>query len=348
MNCVFRIQAGGFPRYHPVSDMNKTLKDIGEFRLIDALAELDVVSGIGDDCAVWTPPPGHDIVMTTDALIERVHFNFDWYAFEDIGWKSAAVNLSDLAAMGAEPVALLYSLAFPKRTLVDGVIAIYRGVEECLDSLNLDIRITGGNVAESPEGMMISVTAVGCVPTGGAALRSGAKPGDDIWVTGTLGDSALGLFLLMNRFKEEDWPGWQALVDRHRRPTPSVAFGMAARNIVSAMIDVSDGLSGDIGHLCIESGVGAFIDESLLPVSEEARNVAERILRPVEQWALNGGEDYELLMTAHPDRANDLRRAAESTGTRLTRIGSITTGEMQIRKLDGAIEELESRAFTHF
>ncbi len=107
-------------------------------------------------------------------------------------------------------------------------------------------------------------------------------------------------------------------------------------------------MSGDIGHLCIESGVGAFIDESLLPVSEEAKNVAERILRPVEQWALTGGEDYELLMTAHPDRANDLRRAAESTGTRLTRIGSTTTGEMQIRRLDGAIEELECLSYRHF
>lgn len=328
--------------------MKKTLKDVGEFRLIDAIAELDVVSGIGDDCAVWTPPPGHDIVMTTDALVERVHFHHEWCVYEDIGWKSAAVNLSDLAAMGAEPVALLYGLALPARTLVNAVLAIYDGVALCLDSLNLDIRITGGNVAESPERMMISVTAVGIVPTGGAALRSGAKPGDDIWVTGTLGDSALGLFLLMNRFKKEDWPGWLALVDRHLTPTPRIDFGKAARDIVSAMIDVSDGLSGDIGHLCIESGVGAFIDESLLPVSEEAKNVAERILRPVEQWALTGGEDYELLMTAHPDRANDLRRAAESTGTRLTRIGSTTTGEMQIRRLDGAIEELECLSYRHF
>ncbi len=128
------------PRYHPLSDMKKTLKDVGEFRLIDAIAELDVVSGIGDDCAVWTPPPGHDIVMTTDALVERVHFHHEWCVYEDIGWKSAAVNLSDLAAMGAEPVALLYGLALPARTLVNAVLAIYDGVALCLDSLNLDIR----------------------------------------------------------------------------------------------------------------------------------------------------------------------------------------------------------------
>lgn len=328
--------------------MSRTIEEIGEFGLIDALAELDVVSGVGDDCAVWTPPPGHDIVMTTDALIERVHFDFDWYAFEDIGWKSAAVNLSDLAAMGAEPVALLYSLALPKRTLVDGVIAIYRGVEECLKSLNLDIRITGGNITESPRNVMISVTAMGSVPTGQAVLRSGAKPGDDIWVTGTLGDSAVGLYLLMNRVKKKDWPGWQALVDRHRWPTPGVAFGLAARNVVSAMIDVSDGLSGDLGHICRESGVGASIDESLLPVSEAVREASERTILSTKEWSLNGGEDYGLLMTAHPDRANDLRRAAESTGTRLTRIGSIKPEGTHIRNLNGAIEVLESRAFTHF
>jgi thiamine-monophosphate kinase len=315
------------------------VSEIGEFGLIERLRALDVVQGIGDDCAVVAPPPDHDLVMTADALVEDVHFRHVWTGWRDLGYKSMAVNLSDIAAMGAAPLGILVTLGLRSDTESTSVLELYEGAAEALRPLGAVI--VGGDMVASPTATVVSVTAYGSLPRGTAATRAGALAGDAVWVTGSLGDSAGGLRLL--RGGTGDFP---ELVTRHNRPTPRVleARQLIRTGAVHAMMDVSDGLAGDLGHLCRMSGLGATIDEPALPYSAELRAASKHFDWDPLALALHGGEDYELLFTTHPSLA-----PPSLDGCRVTRVAVMEPAPgLRLRRRDGTVVSLDARGFQHF
>ena len=262
--------------------------------------------------------------MTTDLLVEGVHFRRDWSDAYSIGWKAAAVNLSDLAAMGADPTFTFVSLGLPPEESVEGVERLYDGLCDCLGRYGA--RLAGGDTNRAPSGLVINVTQLGTVPAGLALKRSGAKPGDILLVTGTLGNSAAGLALLEQHGPVKADKLCRALVDSHRRPHPRVVAARAARETgkVRACMDLSDGLLADLPKLCAASGVGAKIDASLLPLSENLMAMAAELGRSAWDFALGGSEDYELLLSAAPADAEAVCAAVAATGAAMTQIGEVT------------------------
>jgi thiamine-monophosphate kinase len=289
----------------------------GEFEIIARFTRAlpvrarGVLVGPGDDAAVLRPAPGEDLVATVDAVVEDVHFDRRSTP-ADVGWKSLAVNLSDLAAMGARPVAALVALGIPRGTAPATLRGVARGLAACARAHR--IPVVGGNVTRAGA-LSVTVTALGAVPRGHAVLRSGARAGDLVAVTGTLGDAALGLRPRAAR----------ALASRQRRPVPRVAAGIALAPLVHAAIDVSDGLVQDLGHLCRASRVGARIPAADLPLSPAYRRAVRGRPDPLAP-ALAGGEDYELVVAVAPARLAAARAAAARAGTRLTVIGRFVRG----------------------
>ena len=264
--------------------------------------------GIGDDCAVLRVPAGHETLVTTDFSLEGVHFRRDWHPPESVGHRCLARGLSDISAMGGEPVAAFLSLALPTDLKQDWVDGFLRGLFRL--AAKHKVPLAGGDIAESPSGVLADIVVVGSVPTGGVLLRSGARPGDVIYVTGQLGASAMVLHALRNG---EAVPPKTKQAAPHFWPEPRLAVGRALRGIATAAIDISDGLSTDLTHLCEESGVGAIVREYSIPreVSFEGSSL---------HFALHGGEDYELLFTAPAKR----RVPQKIAGVRVTAIGEIT------------------------
>jgi thiamine-monophosphate kinase len=260
-----------------------------------------VVLGIGDDAAVLRPPRGEDLVLTVDAVVEGVHFDRR-FAPGDVGWKALAVNLSDLAAMGARPLWALCALAVPRGADAAVLARVGRGLARCARAHG--VALAGGNVTRARE-LSLTVTAVGSAPPGAALTRAGASPGDVVLVSGTLGEAARGL-------GPRPRP---CCARRQRRPEPRVALGLALRGVASACLDVSDGLLQDLGHLCRASRVGAEVRLSRLPV---------RHATPEE--AAVGGEDYELLFTVSPRRLPRALAAAAAAGVPVAEIGAIRAG----------------------
>jgi thiamine-monophosphate kinase len=285
--------------------------------------------GIGDDTAVLTPVPGGLLLATTDLLIEDVHFRRRWAGPRDIGWKALAVNLSDIAAMGGRPRWALVSLAVPGRTPLGDVEAFYAGLREA--GAPHGVTVVGGDTSSSPGGWFVSVTVLG-EHAGAPRLRSGARPGDTVLVTGTLGRSAAGLALL--EAGPARVPGLRpgtvrSLTAAHLRPVARVAEGrwLGLAPGVHAMMDLSDGLATDLGHICRESGVGAAVDLPRLPVAPEVGEAARALGGDAVTWAAAGGEDYALLLTCEPGEverlAAGLRRA---TGAALSMVGTVEAG----------------------
>ena len=307
------------------------LADIGgEFGFIDRLRGLHagatgdgLVASIGDDAAILDAPPGRQIVVTTDMLIENVHFRRDWSDPYSIGWKAAAVNLSDVAAMGADPTFAFVSLALPPDETVEGLDRLMDGFSDCLTRYGA--RLAGGDTNAAPTDLTVSVTLLGSVPSGQALTRAGARVGDVLLVTGALGHSAAGLALLVAHGQPGAAQRSEALVSAHRRPQPRVPAGLAAAQTrkIHACMDVSDGLFGDVPKLCAASGVGARLETALLPVSDELRRVCESLRTDPLRMALQGGEDYELLLAVAPADVDAVRAAVEATGVSLTAIGEI-------------------------
>jgi thiamine-monophosphate kinase len=289
----------------------------GEFDLIDLflrglpLRGEGVLVGPGDDAAVLRLSPGEDLVATVDAVVEGVHFG-SAFTPADVGWKALAVNLSDLAAMGARPLHALVALGLPPGTPPRTVKGIASGLGACARAHGT--AIVGGNVSRARD-LSVTVTVLGAAPRGRAVLRSGARAGDLVVLTGTVGDAALGL-------RPHAPP---ALAGRQRRPTPRLAAGRVLAGLVRAGIDVSDGLAQDLGHLCRASGVGARIGLQELPLSPGYRRMARRLADP---WApaLGGGEDYELVLAVPPALLGRARAAALRTRTPLTVIGRFVRG----------------------
>ncbi|WHZ17909.1 MAG: Thiamine-monophosphate kinase [Rhodanobacteraceae bacterium] len=340
-----------------------------EFDLIDAIrvrtrsARGNVVLGIGDDAALLDVPAGQRLVACTDTLVEGVHFLPDT-APEDLGWKSLAVNLSDLAAMGAEPAWALLALTLPVadahfvERFADGFAELARAH---------GVALVGGDTTQGP--LSITVTALGCVPHAAALTRAGAHVGDAVFVTGTLGDAAGALRLIRDsdcgsgrpeRTSAQPMAGWRAagsgeflgtrdseLVARMHRPEPRVAAGLALRGIANACIDVSDGLVADLSHVCAGGGVAAELDADALPLSAALRATFDDAA--CRGFALSGGDDYELCFTAPVERAEDVDRIFSGLGLRVTRIGRIAEGSgVCVVDADGNAVDIMRAGWEHF
>ena len=311
----------------------------GEFDLIARIrarvaTRADVVLGIGDDAALLAPPPGRQLVVTADTLNDGVHFPRGTSP-ADIGWKALAVNLSDLASMGAEPAWCTLSLSLPQSdpAWIEGFL------DGFLDLAGQHgIPLVGGDTTRGP--LSIAVTAMGLVEPGRALRRDGARVGDEVWVTGTLGDAAGGLALL----DREPVPALRARLDR---PTPRVAAGRALAGIATACVDVSDGLLADLGHVCARSHVAARIDVDALPASAALMEVIGEADRIALQ--ASGGDDYELCFTAPADAGADIGAVSAQLGLRITRIGRIVAGE-GVHPVDAKSQPWSSprRGYDHF
>ena len=328
---------------------------MAEFDLIErirvrAMAREGVLLGIGDDAAVLHVPAGHELVVTADTLNAGVHFPLD-AAPADIGWKALAVNLSDLASMGARPAWCTLSLSLPADdpAWLDGFLD---GFLELADAHA--VALVGGDTTRGP--LSIAVTAMGWVEAGAALRRDGARIGDEVWVTGTLGDAAAALVLGGHVLLPLDGAAMpvveagNAAVLRARlaRPTPRVVVGRALVGLAHACVDVSDGLLADLGHICRRSGVGAEIEIAQLPASPALRAAfADDVLRAVLQ--ASGGDDYELCFTVAPSRAAPLRAALAQSGTAATRIGHIVAGAgVRALRADGSAWLAPRQGHVHF
>jgi thiamine-monophosphate kinase len=283
--------------------MEQHLSQLGEFGLIAKIRKRfpapDGVTGIGDDCAILPQQSGRNTLVSTDMLIEGTHFLRRDISPYDLGWKSAAVNISDIAAMGGHPTATFLSLALPATITTEWTDEFLRGYAEL--SERFGVPLLGGDTTASPDRICINVTVLGeCPSVRGALLRSGARKGDVICVTGALGDSAAGLKAILDGVKRD--PDVQRLIDRHYRPTPRVPEGEQLRMAlgVNAMMDLSDGLASDLQHILDASEVDAEIDVTAIPLSPALKRVcAAQGWDPV-RLAVSGGEDYELLFTCTP------------------------------------------------
>ncbi len=331
------------------------LAALGEFGLISRLARSlgavpsragTVDLAIGDDAALLGIPAGERLVATTDALAEGVHFRRDWSAPADLGWKALAVNVSDLGAMGARPVAALITIALPRDTPVSWIDCFYAGLRECAERYGSPV--VGGDTVRSLSGIHLSITALGVVRAECAARRSGAGMGDLLCVTGTLGASGAGLALLEAGGRPT--PAERAAVIRpHLRPEPPVEAGalLAEAGLATAMMDLSDGLSSDLRRLAAASGVGVRIKADRLPISDATRRVGRKLGVDPTEWALSGGEDYELLFTVRPDRFAEAAALLAPIGETATIIGRITRRGLRMETDEGSVP-LRPPGFEHF
>ena len=295
-----------------------------------------LVRGIGDDCAVLRSPKNHELLVTTDFSIEDVHFRRDWHPADSVGHRCLTRGLSDIAAMGGEPLAAFLSLALPADLPQRWADEFLRGLLRLAKQFN--VPLAGGDIAESREGVLADIIVVGSVPKGKAILRSGARPGDRIYVTGALGGSAATLQWLRagKKLRPKDFPA-------HFYPTPrlNVARVLRENKLASAMIDLSDGLSVDLAHICDESGVGASVMESAIPVAKIGRSNSEVDIAS----ALHGGEDYELLFTAPRSK----RVPSSIAGVPVSMIGLVTRGrKVMLVGADNRGTELRPRGWQHF
>ena len=291
--------------------------------------------GIGDDCAVLRIPRGHEFLATTDFSLEGIHFRREWHAPEIVAQRCLTRGLSDIAAMGGHPVAVFLSLALPRELPQRWVDRFFEGLLRQIDAF--EMTLAGGDVAQSPAGVLVDIVVLGSVPEGKAITRSGAWPGDRIFVTGELGASAAALRLLEQGRKllTADFPG-------HFHPLPRLAVGefLRKKGLATSMIDISDGLSTDLSHLCQESGVSAELEAAALPLARVGRSRGVIDL----DFALHGGDDYELLFTT-PRTAKVPGRIA---GVPITEIGRITQGAGVALNQHGRRHRLRPQGWEHF
>jgi thiamine-monophosphate kinase len=291
--------------------------------------------GVGDDCAVLRIPPGHEVLVTTDFSLEGVHFRREWHTPEVIGHRCLTRGLSDIAAMGGRPIAAFLSLALPENLPQPWVDQFLAGLLRLADEFQMTL--AGGDVAQSPGGILADIVVIGSVPQGKAITRSAAKPGDRIYVTGELGGSAATLKMLSSGRKPRpaDFP-------QHFHPRPRIAVGefLRKKRLASAMIDLSDGLSTDLTHICEESGVGAEIHADAIPLAHVGKPAREVDL----ESALHGGEDYELLFTAPRGKRIPPRIA----GVSVTQIGRVIRPRRTILLRGNTRSKLVPQGWEHF
>jgi thiamine-monophosphate kinase len=315
---------------------------LGEFELIERFftrpARRAVLGG-GDDCALLDPPRGMHLAVSTDMLVEGRHF-LSTVAPDRLGHKALAVNLSDLAACGARPVAFTLALALPEAN--DNFLdAFSRGLHAIADRYGCEL--IGGDTTRGP--LTISITVFGEVPIGAALLRSGARAGDDLYVSGVLGDARLALETFRGNV-ELHGDAFARVRRAMEEPRPRVELGIALRGLATSAIDVSDGLAGDLGHVLRRSGVAAVVEVDALPLSAD---LAAQPLAWQRECLLAGGDDYELVFTAPPDRRDAVAAAAQGARTALTRIGRIEAGEgLRFVDASGCAVIGPAASFDHF
>jgi thiamine-monophosphate kinase len=318
------------------------MKKKGEFEFIDFIRRHfsvpDGVMGIGDDCAVM-PSGGEELLFSTDLLMEGVHFLRSESSPEDVGWKAAAVNLSDIAAMGGTPTATFLSIALPKDAQGEWAERFIKGYSEI--SMLYDVPLLGGDTTSSLRDIAINVGIMGKCPAGKCLMRSGAKVGETIYVTGPLGDSAGGLQAILKVIDRTVLV--QTLIERHKRPTPRIREGKSLMQSgkVGAMMDISDGIASDLRHIMEASGVGAVVSLDRLPLSEELKAVCKIYGWDIFELATSGGEDFELLFTG-PEGLEEI------TTFPLYPIGRITEGEDLIWTIDNQPVESDFTGYRHF
>ncbi|WP_396593243.1 thiamine-phosphate kinase [Brevundimonas sp. R86498] len=300
----------------------------GEFdtirTLLGPLAHPEYALGLMDDAAVLPSRPGHDLVLTKDAIVEGVHF-LPGDPLDTVAQKLLRVNLSDLAAKGAEPFGYLLACHWSARCGWTEREAFVAGLAR--DQEAFGIHVLGGDTVRTPGPASFSATMLGWVPKGGTILRSGARPGHAVYVTGNIGDGRLGLQAAQGHLTLEP-ERIATLAEQYRRPTPRLAFGQAVRGLAGAGIDISDGLVADLGHVAAASRVGIALQLESLPLSVAARAWFDRRTDPLAalQDLATGGDDYEVVFTVHPLDEAAVRREAEGLHLRLTRIGEVTVG----------------------
>jgi len=295
-----------------------------------------ITVGIGDDASVLRLPKDHEILVTTDFSLEGIHFHRDWHPPKSVGHRCLARGLSDIAAMGGNPFATFLSLALPAKLPQGWVDQFLQGLLAL--AKRFKVQLAGGDTAGSPRGVLADIVVVGTVPKGNAILRSGAQPGDRIYVTGQLGGSAAVLALLRSRKRRLNPKSSPS----HFFPEPRIEVGriLGDKRIATSMIDVSDGLSTDLSHLCEESGCGAEICQDAIPRAKVGKNSNVDL-----EFALHGGEDYELLFTA----ARKTHVPSRIARVQIAEIGQITRGrQIILRKPSGATVKLEPRGWEHF
>ncbi|QYJ79726.1 thiamine-phosphate kinase [Shewanella acanthi] len=316
-----------------------------EFQLIESFfshrgpSRRDVKLSIGDDCALVQPAENKSIAISCDTLVENVHF-FPDIPPQALGYKALAVNLSDLASMGAEPAWMTLALTLPEVN-EEWLSGFSEGLFEAAEYYG--IALIGGDTTRGPRS--ISITVHGQVPQGKALTRHGAKAGDWIYVTGTLGDSALGLDLIRGtqhaRAEHKEY-----LINRHYRPTPRVLAGQSLRSLASSAIDLSDGFISDIGHILKASGVGAVVEVANIPLSQAMKDTLSE--EHALGYALTGGEDYELLFTVPEAQKGALETALSHSGTKFVRVGQMCAGNQLRLLLNGEPFTPPYHGFEHF
>jgi thiamine-monophosphate kinase len=325
-------------------------RSLGEFALIEKLfaplaEDYPLAFGLKDDAAIISPRAGCELVVTKDVLVAGVHFLADDPA-DLVARKALRVNLSDLAAKGARPIGYLLGAVLPKGLDTRWIKRFVKGLAE--DQAEFGVSLIGGDTVSTPGPLTLSITAFGEVPKGSRMLRSGAHEDDGVYVTGTIGDAALGLAILKDDVLCPKKATRNALIDRYRLPRPRLGVGPALSKLATAGLDVSDGLIADLGHICEASGLGAEIVADDVPLSGEARVVLERDPALLNRL-LTGGDDYELVFTAPPGRARAIAGLGRRAGVAITRIGRMTRGsQVRVVTPDGRTISIKRAGYTHF
>lgn len=323
----------------------------GEFETIAALfAPLTrgdpAALGLLDDAARLRLSPRDELIVTADALVSGVHF-LDRDPPADIARKALRTNLSDLAAKGARPIGYFLSIARPKAWTDARLDAFARGLSA--DGAEFDVPLLGGDSTSTPGPFTVAITALGTTKRGTMLRRAGAKPGDDIWVSGSIGDGALGLLVAQGGLRDVSVRDRAALLARYRIPQPRLALGRALVGVAHACMDVSDGLVGDLGHICDVSKVGATVELDAVPFSAAAQAAIGRTPK-LRKLAITGGDDYELLFAAPPAARAAVLKAARATATPVARIGHFARGAGKVRIEDrqGGVLRMARTGFTHY
>lgn len=303
-----------------------------------------LLKGIGDDAAVLEFADTY-LLYTTDLLVENTHFRWEWMPPFALGYKSLAVNLSDIAAMGGKPECFTVSIGLPEDFPEEKLFAILKGLESI--ARKYKVSLIGGDTVQS-EKTVINIMVIGQAKKNQVLFRSSAQVGDVIFVSGYLGDAAAGLAILEQGIEDESF---SLLIKAQLLPEPEVALGcyLAQTGLVHAMIDISDGIASDLGWICQESGVGAFIYHDLLPISPACKRAASRLHQDYLSWALGGGEDYRLLFTAPQETADELRqKVAEEFKREIFIIGEITAGDRVYLVHNGQKKDITGKGYSHF
>lgn len=335
--------------------MDEKLSTLGEFGIIGLFDQIGrprhgwVEQGIGDDCAVLDIGGDERLLVTCDMLAEGTHFVRGGISAWQLGWKSLAANLSDIAAMGGEPRAAFLALGLSADLDLDFVRAYRDGLADCAREYRVDL--LGGDTIATRADIVAGLTVLGRARAGRVISRAGARPGDRVMLGGTVGDSAAGLQLVLSRRGDASDAGRRRLLSAHLEPRPQIGLGrlLAERGLVSAMIDVSDGVLQDLGHICRRSGTGADLDAGRLPISDAARRLADSIGQDAIEWGLAGGEDFVLLFCVPAEKqaaAGQLCR--RELGIEIHPLGEITSGPAIRLRRNGAWTAAHKKGYDHF